>query len=67
MEKIKAEFSKELYDILPPLMKVAMTVIEVSNDDYKEDEEWVRLKEVSNAAYKALKKREFKLREYLKQ
>jgi len=67
MEKIKAEFTKELYDALTPLIRAAMTITSVENDDYKEDDEWLRLKEISNAAYKALKKREFELRKYLKQ
>lgn len=64
-EVIKAEFSKEFYESLPELIRDEITIRSVETGDYKEDEEWTILKEASNKAFRALRKREFKLREDL--
>ncbi len=65
MEKLKAEFSRELYDSLPELLRAEITVTSVQTEEFKEDSEWVELKEISNKAFRALKKREYQLREHL--
>ena len=65
MEVIKAEFSKEFYEALPDNLRSEITIRSVETGDYREDEEWVILKDASNKAFRALKKREFKLREEL--
>lgn len=65
MEVIKAEFSKEFYEALPEELRCEITIRSVETGDYKEDPEWVELKDASNKAFRALKKREYKLREDL--
>ena len=66
METIKAEFSKEFYDSLNPDQRKEIIIRSVETGDYKEDPEWVELKEASNKAFRALRKKEFQLRESLK-
>lgn len=65
MGNLKAEFTQELYDSLPSLLRAEMTIISVDSEEFKEDEEWLELKEISNKAFRDLKKREYKLREHL--
>ena len=65
MELIKAEFSKDFYDSLTVDQRNEVTIRSVETGDYKEDPEWLELKEASNKAYRAMKKREYKIREYL--
>jgi TRAP-type C4-dicarboxylate transport system substrate-binding protein len=66
MEIIKAEFSKEFYDSLNPDQRKEIIIRSVETGDYKEDPEWAELKEASNKAFRALRKKEFQLRESLK-
>lgn len=65
MDLIKAEFSPEFYASLTDEQRKAVTIRSVETGDYAEDQEWLELKDVSNKAYRAMKKREYKIREYL--
>ena len=65
MSKLKAEFTKEFYYNLPNLLRSEMTIISVDSEEFKEDAEWIELKEASNQAFRKLKKREYILREHL--
>lgn len=65
MGKIKAEFMEALYNDIPIEIRSNMTIISVSSEDFKEDEQWMELKHKSNEAFRKLKKREFELREHL--
>ena len=68
MEIIKAEFSKELYESLPQLLRDEIDIKNVDevDFDYSEDEIWQELKKESTKAYKKLKEREFILRHNIK-
>ena len=65
MGKLKAEFTNEFYQSLSNEARSELTIISVESEDFKEDAEWLELKEISNNAFRALKKREYKLREHL--
>jgi AAA+ ATPase superfamily predicted ATPase len=62
---IKGEFSEDFYKSLTDEQRKEVVIRSVETGDYKEDPEWVELKEASNKAFKLLKKREYKIREYL--
>ena len=62
---LKAEFTNEFYQSLSNEARSELTIISVESEDFKEDAEWLELKEISNKAFRALKKREYKLREHL--
>jgi len=66
MEVIKAEFSREFYESLPKDLRKEIVIRSVENEDFREDQEWLELRDQSNKSFKALKKREFYLREHLK-
>lgn len=65
MDLIKAEFSREFYESLTNEQRSNITIRSVETGDYKEDPEWVVLKEESNKAFRALRKKEFQIREHL--
>lgn len=65
MNTIKAEFSEEFYKSLTDDQRSKVTIRSVETGDYKENSEWVELKEASNKAFRALRKKEHNIREYL--
>lgn len=65
MSTLKAEFSEEFYKSLTPEQRKEITIRSVETGDYKDDPEWAELKEASNKAFRALRKKEFQIREHL--
>ena len=65
MSVIKAEFSEEFYNSLTNEQRSEISVRSVESGDYKDDPEWVTLKDLASKAYRMKIKREFKLREHL--
>jgi len=64
MEVVKCEIPKEIYALIPPILRESINVkdVDVDNYDYSDDETWQLLRKESLKAYKKLKEREFNLR-----
>ena len=62
---LKADLSEDFYKSLTEDQRSEITVRSVETGDYKEYPEWVELKEVSNKAFRALRKKEFEIRKHL--
>lgn len=65
MNTVKAEFSEEFYKSLTDQQRSEITIRSVETGDYQEDPDWVVLKEASNKAFRALREKEFQIRENL--
>jgi len=64
MEIVKCEIPKEIYALIPHILRESINVkdVDVDNYDYSDDEIWRILKKESRKAYIKLKEREFNLR-----
>lgn len=64
MEIVKCEIPKEIYALIPPILRESINVkdVDVDDYDYSDDETWQLLKKESRKAYTKLKEREFNLR-----
>lgn len=64
MEIVKCEIPKDIYALIPPILRESINVkdVDVDDYDYSDDETWQLLKKESRKAYTKLKEREFNLR-----
>lgn len=62
---IDLRMSEQDFGDMPPGLrsKIEIRKIDEVNPEYKDDELWLKLKAESSKAYRALKKREFELRQ----
>jgi hypothetical protein len=63
-ERVKAEMAKDIYARIPHELQEFISIknVDVPDYDYSSDTQWQELKKASDKAYKALKVREFEIR-----
>lgn len=64
MEIVLCEIPKQIYELIPSLLREGINIktVDVDNYDYSDDDKWKILKNESSKAYKKLKEHEFNLR-----